>query len=528
VLVAIGAVPAAAERYLPRFLRRDFGLRLLAIATFVLAVSPAFAMWYFQRALYGIAFVSFWTILLGFLGYCEMYRALDRLHGAVSRMRDEDFDVDFDSERVDEVGELYAAVEGTAADLDETLTEARAARERAERQEQRAQEQAERVEAQREQAEGLAEALEAAAATCEETMRAVAAGDLRERIDLGDDTESMAAIETAFNDLVVEWEETLTTTKRFAADVGAETDAVSAAVGEAHDAGERAADAAGEIEAATERQADRLGSVVDELGTLSASVDEVVDGVAAVAEESAAAADACDEGRAVADGLADDVAATREATVETAEELDALADEIAEIGSVVTVIDDIAEQTNMLALNANVEASRAGADGAGFEVVADNVKELADETREQVQEIAALVESVQRRSGAVVDRMDETRERVDDAADGVDTVAAAFETVGERVERTDSRVREIRAATDDQAESTAAAVELVEDVAADGDATADRATAVGDAVRAQLDALSDARERVDALADGAATLESSLAYFETDAEGTTTPAVADD
>lgn len=270
VLVAIGRVPDAAERYLPGFLRRDFGLRLLAIATFVLVVSPAFAMWYFDTALYGIAFVSFWTILLGFLGYCEMYLVLDRLHGTVLRMEREELDVDFDSDRADEVGELYTAVESTVASLDEAITEAREARERAEREEARAQQEVERASERREQAQRLAEDLEVAAETCEATMQAVAAGDLRRRIDV--ESDAMDEIEGAFNDLVLEWEETLRTTKRFATDVATETDAVADAVEDAHGAGETVAEAAAEIETATDRQAERLDEAVAELSDLSASV----------------------------------------------------------------------------------------------------------------------------------------------------------------------------------------------------------------------------------------------------------------
>ncbi|MUV90080.1 DUF2892 domain-containing protein, partial [Halapricum sp. CBA1109] len=129
LLVAVGAVPMAIEPYLPTAVRRNFGVRLFVIAFISVVGAPALSVVLFADVLSAAAFISLVVAVTGFLGYCEMYRALREINGSVRKIDAGEFDLDLADDRIDEIGETYGGLLSAAASLDETLREAEAARE---------------------------------------------------------------------------------------------------------------------------------------------------------------------------------------------------------------------------------------------------------------------------------------------------------------------------------------------------------------------------------------------------------------
>lgn len=100
-----------------------------------------------------------------------------------------------------------------------------------------------------------------------------------------------------------------------------------------------------------------------------------------------------------------------------------------QIGEIVQLINDIAAQTNLLALNAAIEAARAGEAGRGFSVVADEIRQLAEESEDATNQIGSLVKEIQNGVGNAVNKMDETEEVVSDSVSAIKTTGRSFEEI---------------------------------------------------------------------------------------------------
>ena len=135
-----------------------------------------------------------------------------------------------------------------------------------------------------------------------------------------------------------------------------------------------------------------------------------------------------------------------ESTLESTKVVTALGERSSEIGQIVDTISSISEQTNLLALNAAIEAARAGEHGRGFAVVADEVRKLAESSQEAAQRISALIAETRRDTDNAVAGMQAGSEEVRVGTENIMSMGESFRKIIEIVENVSSQVQEISSA----------------------------------------------------------------------------------
>jgi uncharacterized protein YoxC len=229
------------------------------------------------------------------------------------------------------------------------------------------------------------------------------------------------------------------------------------------------------IDDRTETQAAEMEAVVGDVSELSATIEEIAASATEATETSQRAAEEAATGRSAAADAMAGMERVRETGEAAAAELERLRSRIGHIEEALAGIDEIAEQTNMLALNASIEAARAGGDSDGVAVVAEEIKSLAEQSQAQSDDIAETLAEVRAATDATVERMDEAVAEIADSADRVAAAAESLAEVAERVDEMASEVAAVSEATDQQAA-------VSDSVAARCESAADRASAIGEAV----------------------------------------------
>ncbi|MGL5033877.1 MAG: methyl-accepting chemotaxis protein [Microcystaceae cyanobacterium] len=154
----------------------------------------------------------------------------------------------------------------------------------------------------------------------------------------------------------------------------------------------------------------------------------------------------------------------RETVSETARKVKRLAEASQEISKIVAVISQIASRTNLLALNASIQAARAGEAGRGFAIVADEVRQLADRSAKSLKEIEQIVLQIQSETGSVMTAMEEGIQQVIDVTDKSEQSKRALEDIIEVSNRINTLVRSITADTVKQQENSGAVGQVMQSI----------------------------------------------------------------
>ena len=204
-----------------------------------------------------------------------------------------------------------------------------------------------------------------------------------------------------------------------------------------------------------EDQTARTDAIASAMEELSATITSVSTNLNDAANISKQAMDTALEGGEVATNAIDGMKSIDETVKEAANIIATLGDRSQQIGEVINVINDIADQTNLLALNAAIEAARAGEHGRGFAVVADEVRKLAERTTKATKEIGHTIEEIQVKTGEAVTSMNRGTIEVSKGLEQIDKTGNALQQILNMVKKLSDRVSEVAVAAEEQAATTA-------------------------------------------------------------------------
>ncbi|QOL25997.1 methyl-accepting chemotaxis protein [Thalassotalea sp. LPB0316] len=174
------------------------------------------------------------------------------------------------------------------------------------------------------------------------------------------------------------------------------------------------------------QQTDLVATAVTEM---VATVDEIAKNTNEAAHKAQVTTENAERGRNGVSSTIEQISMLSAALEESEQIVTELAKDSHTIGSVLDVIRGIAEQTNLLALNAAIEAARAGEQGRGFAVVADEVRTLASRTQDSTQEIEGIISSLQSRTKEIVEHMGTCRKQGDDSAEQASSAGKMLEEI---------------------------------------------------------------------------------------------------
>jgi len=210
-----------------------------------------------------------------------------------------------------------------------------------------------------------------------------------------------------------------------------------------------------------QEQSQSVSKATEITDQISAAIRQVAENADAVTTDSISAAEAAKKGSMTVEETLNGMKNIKDKVGVVAERIQEMGERSKEIGAIVATIEDIASQTNLLALNAAIEAARAGEHGKGFAVVADEVRKLAERSSLATKEIADLIKGIQNTIGDAVQAMDEGSQEVEA---GVTSANQAGQALSDILQATDAVNKQAALAAEATARMAQASQELVTSV----------------------------------------------------------------
>jgi len=213
-----------------------------------------------------------------------------------------------------------------------------------------------------------------------------------------------------------------------------------------------------------EQQASQIRNASEAVNAMSRTTQRMAENAEAATQTSVKATQAAVKGGAAVTETIKGMQRIRATVQSTGKKIKGLGERSLEIGAIIEVINEIATQTNLLALNAAIEAARAGEQGKGFAVVADEVRKLAERAARATKDITGLIKGIQVETSEAVTVMEEGTREVEEGTKLADQAGAALREIEQIVKQTATLMTDITRAAADQVQSTSSVVHTMDTI----------------------------------------------------------------
>lgn len=263
----------------------------------------------------------------------------------------------------------------------------------------------------------------------------------------------------------------------------------------------------------TEKQLSVVENTTQIVSQMSRGIHQILDSSKVVTNSSEKAAESAMEGSKAIDKTMNQMTNIENTVNSSAQVIDSLGERSQEISQIIDTISGIADQTNLLALNAAIEAARAGEQGRGFAVVADEVRKLAEQSSEAANQISALIVGIQNDTQKAVAAMTKGTHEVAIGTDVVRTADRAFKEINDLVNTVSTQVREISTEIQQTANGSNQIVEAVSEINEISRIIADQTQTVSAATQQQSASIEEIVAASQMLSKMAQELETSMTKF---------------
>ncbi|CAH0344749.1 methyl-accepting chemotaxis protein [Bacillus sp. CECT 9360] len=292
-------------------------------------------------------------------------------------------------------------------------------------------------------------------------MTLVAEGDLtieKVKVKSNDEVGSLA---DSFNKMVENLKDLIMNVVETSEQVAASSEQLSANADETSKATEQIAGSMQDVAAGAEEQTNRVEKSTQFTKEISNDMLEISDQVERVTEATNFSLEQSEKGKEIVKQAITQMGIINSNTAETGSVIQLLHEKSSEIEKIVSLIKGIAEQTNLLALNAAIEAARAGEHGKGFAVVADEVRKLAEQSSESTQQINGLIKDIQASINKAVESTKNGENALKTGTELVNTAGSSFGEIGTAVVQVVDRLKDVTSSMNQINEGTSNLVETM-------------------------------------------------------------------